>query len=223
MKPELTKKLADMAEQLKAISAELSEQSFTPVIGGWYLADGWGNTQYKIKLSRIKNGIFSSDLYFKENGSIVVGNDRSGFSELIRPLTQEEVKELLVNECKRKFEGKVVQCLLSEQDRDYLNFEEIYDYNSERDTLWIIGKKGKVIKVYGNGKFADIVEDVMKVGGVEVKINVTSDCISIGHGYYNKNEVMSLKAICTWDHLKLNWHGEDVTPEKLDQILKLFK
>ena len=220
MKPELTKKLADMAEQLKAISAELSEQSFTPVIGGWYLAESLMGNQYKIKLTS-HTPVFQSKLWFSSDGNIC---NVTLFTKLIRPLTPEEVKELLVNECKRKYEGKKVRCLCLQNDSHELDFSR-FDYNDRLDRLFI-GKKGAVFGsqvVYNNGKFADIVEDVVKVGGFEV-CKVANECVKIDKEVYSFVRIDCIKTIFQVSTIKsINWHGEDVTPEKLDQILKLFK
>lgn len=214
----------DLMELLKSRIMAIFEEynnPVAPVIGGWYLAECDGTEGYKIKIESLDDR-YRSSLWFTPTYN-TVSRIRGTFTNLTRPLTPDEVKELLVIECKRKYDGKMVRCLKNPEDTGYVSFKIRTKYREESDELWTSSTDGNPILVYHNGTFAEVVEDKVTVGGFEVVAN-GNGCVIISDCVYMKESIERLAEMFRFSNVtSINWHGEDVTIEKIKRILKMFK
>jgi hypothetical protein len=82
------------------------------------------------------------------------------YGKYLRHATPQEIEQHLRKICEEKYVGKRVKCLID--GATYIPYV-LDKYDSFVDTLWYFDKQGTTIKIYGSGKFADIVPEKKKL------------------------------------------------------------
>jgi len=206
-------KLNEMFEAFKKeVLKEFSEENEYKT-NAWYKSD---DTDYLIYVIE-HDGINITNGYgFSDNGTwmgFVTIKDRCGFA-VTHLATDKEVEEALIAEAKRRGFKEGVEVKSLTRDKLMLRFETLCFFDNG-----LVDKWGSFI--FKNGKWAEIVEDKIMIGGHEIVLN-NDRRIKVGCKIFLKSEIRDIKDIMINNKFKtVAFDGIETDLETIEKILKL--
>jgi hypothetical protein len=209
-------KLNEMFEAFKKeVLKEFSEENEFKV-GKWYTSKE--NTK---KMWYIVNVFADSQVSFGFSDSGVWQNEekRYSFFKEFRPATDKEVESALIAEAKRRGFKEGVEVKSLTRDKLMLRFETLCFFDNG-----LVDKWGSFI--FKNGKWAEIVEDKIMIGGYEVKkiyhANKERVFYKIGCKEITQTTLENIYLFMTNNELKkVAFDGIETDLETIEKILKL--
>jgi len=176
---ERIKLLADNNSWSESKLKEWYPNAFTLEVGKWYKNTINKNESLVCYITEFKNDIFN---YY---GFDVVGdwqnNDFYSIKDCgvkLRLATPQEVQTALINEAKKKYEGKNVDCV--HFPKNTIAFNDILSFSFDLDNCLRVKTQNALICLFDNGQWATIIEqkeytmqeiaDALKVNVKDLKI-----------------------------------------------------